>query len=235
MYFGLIVSAYGYAYFAPGIIQSFGYSPVQTQRTFSLTFHSPFNLFPLVSLPDLFTYNTPPVRSVPPWAAAFAFSMVVAFISDRARHRFLFIVLTCCVAIAGFAMLLSGLPNTAKYGALFLVTSGTYTALPLIVCLFNMNLGGHHRRAVGSAWQIGFGNSAGIISTYAFLPKDQPAYVPGYSICIAFICLSLLASVVYFVAVVVANRRRRSITNVGLTEYESTEMGDLSPRYRYMY
>ena len=34
MYFGLIVPAYGYAFFAPGIISSFGYSAVQTQREY---------------------------------------------------------------------------------------------------------------------------------------------------------------------------------------------------------
>ena len=31
---------------------------------------------------------------------------------------------------------------------------GTYTAMPIVVCWFNMNLGGHHRRSVGSAWQV---------------------------------------------------------------------------------
>jgi hypothetical protein len=46
MYFGLIVPAYGYAYFSPAIIKSYGYSPIQTQ-----------------------------LHSVPPWAAAFAFAM----------------------------------------------------------------------------------------------------------------------------------------------------------------
>lgn len=45
MYFGLIVPAYGYAYFAPSIIQAYGYSPIETQ-----------------------------LHSVPPWAVAFGFS-----------------------------------------------------------------------------------------------------------------------------------------------------------------
>lgn len=31
MYFGLIVPAYGYAYFAPGIIRTYGYSAIKTQ------------------------------------------------------------------------------------------------------------------------------------------------------------------------------------------------------------
>ena len=128
MYFGLIVPAYAYAYFAPGIIQSYGYSPIQTQ-----------------------------LHSVPPWAAAFAFAMVIAFVSDKLRHRYLFAVLCILISIAGFAIVDS--LDTAhhrhvKYGALFMITSGTYSAMPIIVCWFNMNLGGHHRRAVGTAWQV---------------------------------------------------------------------------------
>ena len=68
--------------------------------------------------------------------------------------------------------------RSAEYGALFLVTSGAYSAMPVIVCWFAMNLGGHHRRSVGSAWQIGFGNIGGIIATYSFLAKDAPFLEP---------------------------------------------------------
>jgi quinol-cytochrome oxidoreductase complex cytochrome b subunit len=133
MYFGLIVPAYGYAYFAPGIIRSYGYSPIQTQ-----------------------------LHSVPPWAVAFVFSMLVATCSDALRHRFAFTVFPICIAITGFAVLLNVHHNTSvMYGMLFLATSGTYSAMPIIVCWFTMNLGGHHRRAVGSGWIIGFGNIGG--------------------------------------------------------------------------
>jgi len=112
---------------------------------------------------------------------------------------------------------------------------GTYSALPVIVCWFNLNLGGHHRRAVGTAWQIGFGNIGGIIATYAFLAKDAPKYKPGYSICIGFACLSAAACCIYAVAVLAENRSRdKAATDLGLTEFEKTEKGDLSPDYRYL-
>ncbi|KAL9624472.1 MAG: hypothetical protein Q9160_001435 [Pyrenula sp. 1 TL-2023] len=208
MYFGLIVPAYSYAFFAPGIIQSYGYSPIQTQ-----------------------------LHSVPPWAAAFGFAMLVAYFSDRFRHRFAFCVIPICVAITGFAILLATHHNRPlQYGALFMVTCGTYGAMPVVVCWFNMNLGGHHRRAVGTAWQIGFGNIGGIIATYAFLKTDAPEYRKGYGICEGFIGLSLLSCVVYLVGVVWENRRReRSVEVVGgVTEWEKVEKGDLSRDYRYM-
>lgn len=115
MYFGLIVPAYGYAYFSPGIIQGYGYSKIQTQ-----------------------------LHSVPPWAAAFGFAMLMATISDYTKHRFAYAIFSICVAIAGFGILIAVHDNrNLQYGALFMVTMGTYTAMPIIVCWFNMNLGGY--------------------------------------------------------------------------------------------
>jgi sugar phosphate permease len=207
MYFGLIVPAYGYAYFSPGIIQQTnGYSAIQTQ-----------------------------LHSVPPWVAAFGFSMMVAWLSDKLKHRFMFTILPICVCIAGFAILITVHNNpNLQYAALFLVAMGAYTAMPVIVCWFNMNLGGHHRRSVGSAWQVGFGNIGGIIAVYAFMKKDAPKYIPGYSISIAFVCLSALSCCMYFVLCAWQNRRRdRSVRDLSLTEHEKTELGDLSPEYRY--
>jgi len=207
MYFGLIVPAYGFAYFSPGIIQSYGYSPIQTQ-----------------------------LHSVPPWAAAFGFAMIIAYLSDKFKHRFLFAVIPLLVTIAGFAILISVHNHrNLQYAALFLVAMGAYTAMPVIVCWFNMNLGGHHRRAIGSAWQVAFGNTGGIIAVYAFLKKDAPKYITGYSICISFVCLSLLSCVAYYTICSIQNKRRnRAVSDRGLTEFEKTELGDMSPDYRYL-
>lgn len=207
MYFGLIVPAYGYAYFSPGIIKAYGYSAIETQ-----------------------------LHSVPPWAAAFGWAMFMAFLSDRFKHRFLFAVISICVGIAGFGILITVHDNQKlQYAALFLVTMGTYGAMPITVCWFNMNLGGHHRRSVGSAWQVSFGNIGGIIAVFAFLSKDAPKYITGYSICIAFTVLSIIACILYFIACAWQNRHRdRTPVDVGLTEYEKTEMGDMNPEYRYL-
>jgi hypothetical protein len=124
--------------------------------------------------------------------------------------------------------------RAAEYGALFLVTSGAYSAMPVIVCWFSMNLGGHHRRSVGSAWQIGFGNIGGIIATYSFLSKDAPYYRTGFSICISFCCLSILACVAYGIALVYENRKRQNTPVEALPSAEEEEyLGDLAPTYRY--
>lgn len=127
MYLGLIVPAYGYAYFSATIIKTYGYGNIKTQ-----------------------------LYSVAPWAGAFFFAMVIATLSDLTQHRFLFTLLPICVSIAGFSILLAVTHNIhVQYAALFLCAAGTYSAMPVIVCWFQMNLGGHHRRAVGTGWQVG--------------------------------------------------------------------------------
>lgn len=167
--------------------------------------------------------------------------MLVAFASDRIQHRFAFTLLSICVTITGYAILLTVHTNLhVQYAALFLAVMGTYGAMPVVICWFNMNIGGHHRRAVASAWQIGFGNIGGIIATFAFLDKDRPRFKPGFSICISFVCLSAASCVVYFLAIWMENRRRDAEAasgkgkEDGLTEEEKEEMGDLSPDYRYL-
>lgn len=226
MYFGLIVpvsfacirihgrnmltppQAYGYAFFAPQIIKTYQFDAIQTQ-----------------------------LRSVPPWAVSFVFSLIIAAFSDWFRHRALFAIVPLCLSITGFGILVSVHDNLhLEYAALFLVVMGTYGAMPIIVCWFNMNLGGHHRRSIGVAWQVGFGNIGGIIATYAFLDADAPYYVKGYAIAIAFTALSGLASVAYLVSLMIENRRRaRSVRDVGLSDYEKSELGDLNPEFKYMY
>ncbi|KAE8423467.1 MFS transporter [Aspergillus pseudocaelatus] len=211
MYFGLIVPAYSYAFFAPSIIKSYGYDSVTTQ-----------------------------LYSIPPWVASFGFSMIIAFCSDRLKHRFAFTVIPLMIAIAGFAMLFSihGTDHrTAEYGALFLVTCGAYSAMPVIVCWFAMNLGGHHRRSVGIAWQIGFGNIGGIIATYCFLEKDAPLYKPGYSVCMAFCCLTIAACCAYMAAMWFDNRKRDNspVDPNAISDEQAEYLGDLAPTYRYQY
>jgi hypothetical protein len=69
---------------------------------------------------------------------------------------------------------------------------------------------------------------------FAFLKADAPKFITGYSICIAFTILAIIACVVYGVACWSQNKQRdRSPVDVGLTEYERTELGDMSPSYRY--
>ena len=64
--------------------------------------------------------------------------MILAYLSDKTRHRFGYAVFAVCVAIVGFAILISVHDNRPlEYAALFLVAMGCYSAMPIIVCWFS--------------------------------------------------------------------------------------------------
>ena len=64
--------------------------------------------------------------------------MILAYLSDKTRHRFAYAVFAVCVAIVGFAILISVHDNRPlEYAALFLVAMGCYSAMPIIVCWFS--------------------------------------------------------------------------------------------------
>ncbi|KZT18565.1 MFS transporter [Neolentinus lepideus HHB14362 ss-1] len=220
MYLGMIVPANGYAFFAPTIIKDLGYTSIQAQ-----------------------------LHSVPPWVCAFFFAMITATLSDQLRHRWLFSVGTAMLAGTGFIMLLCIPQNPhAIYAALFLIACGACTSMSLLVCWFNTNLAGHLRRSIGSAWQVGFGNIGGIIAAYSFPSKDGPYYRRGYSIGLAFVCLSIVSSTAYCIGITLENQRRDRIRAAdkeasekgsekisdGERQREKNRSGDLDVSYRYL-
>ena len=75
----------------------------------------------------------------------------------------------------------------------------------------------------------------GIVAAYAFLAKDAPRYIPGYSLCIASICFSAASSCAYLIGCMWENRRReKGASSSEMTLEEKQQLGDLNPDYRYL-
>lgn len=162
-----------FAYFAPTIVKTLGYSAVNTQ-----------------------------LHTVPPTAAALALCLIMAYLSDRTGLRSPFIGFGLGLIISGLAILITVHHTfSAQYAGLCLIAMGAFSAGPIIICWYVMSLDGHVNRSIGSAWIIGFGNTGGIVATFAFLAKDAPRYHTGYSILLAFVCLGSLATALYMACV----------------------------------
>ncbi|KAL3466920.1 major facilitator superfamily domain-containing protein [Aspergillus heterothallicus] len=214
MFFGQVVAGYGYAYFAPTIIHTYGYGEIKTQ-----------------------------LYSIPPWAASYVCSLLIACLSDYFGNRYIFTILPMLVGLSGFSILLNVKDtnhHNLQYGALFLLTCGCFSTGAVFLCWFGLNLGGHRRRIVGTAFQIGFGNIGGIIATYSFLEKDAPLYRNGYIIGLSFCCLSAAMSSLYLFGCWYENKKRDRLMAEGgpaaeITPEEEEELGDLAVTYRYAY
>lgn len=212
IYFGQLIGAYGYAYFATAIIKSFGYSPVKTQ-----------------------------VYSIFPWIVACCSGVIMAVFSDFFYHRYLFTLLGGLIAITGFAVLL-GVETTqihARYAGCFLISLGLYSAMPLYVCWTTMNFAGHYRKMVSTAFIIQFGNIGGIVATFIFLQHEAPKYTRGLSVSLAMCAFSLICGALYLGFIKRENKLRkqgaRDAQWDALSPKAKALAGDLNPNFVYQY
>ena len=154
------------------------------------------------------------LHTVPPVAAALALAVILAYVSDRLRLRSPFLAFCILLTISGLAVLISVHDSfSAEYGGIHLIAMGAFASGPLAVCWFVMNLQGHADRSIGTAWMIGFGNTGGIVATFAFLATDAPRYTKGYTICLAMTMVGLLAAGLYGFLVWRENRKLKTASD----------------------
>lgn len=206
MYFAMQTAGYAYAYFAPSIIQKLGFAPIATQ-----------------------------LYSVPPWAVTFVWCMLLAVASDYFARRAVFILGSLAITLVGLCILIGTRASASvhlQYGMLFLFVMGLYGSASIIACWLALNLGGHHRRAVGSALQIALGQIGGIVAVYTFLNQ-----LAGFAICLSFTLLAMVTCCIYYAGCWMENRRRdreMAARAVVVTREEKETLGDLALDYRYM-
>jgi sugar phosphate permease len=142
----MIVPPYSFSYFGPTLVKTLGYSVVETQ-----------------------------LHTVPPYAAAIALALLLAFVSDRVHIRFPFVLFCHALILTGLIILFNVQHHfKIQYAAIHLAAMGAYAGGPLIICWFIMNLRGYVERSIGTAFLIGFGNCGDVVATFAFLATDAP-------------------------------------------------------------
>lgn len=209
MYLGTCVSIYSVSYYLPTVLSQLGYSASDAQ-----------------------------VQTIPIYAAAFVVAIVTAWTSDRLQHRYGFVILGATINIIGYIILLAQATVSVKvrYFALYLVECGIWIGAPVEVVWLTNNLGGHYKRAVGCAIQIGMGNLSGFIASNIFITTQAPGYPVGYGVAVAMTVLAFVAATGLFLGLKKENMRRacgerdhRLRMNKDVLE----NMGDDHPDFRF--
>ncbi|KAH8674317.1 major facilitator superfamily domain-containing protein [Xylariales sp. PMI_506] len=209
IYMGIGTTGYAITFFMPTILLEFGWVAQQAQ-----------------------------IRTIPVYVVSAAGMMIVAYASDRLRHRYSFIMLGCFISTVGYGMLLhqGSLSRDAKFGAVFLVSLGGYMATPMALAWLSNNVSGHWKRAFSSGFQVMVGNFAGIIGTNIFLTTESPAYRTGYGTALGMLWLGGFAATAMFVGMRFENKKREAGERdyrLNRPESEVKNMGDYHPSFRF--
>lgn len=212
MYFGIVNTAYATAFFTPTILHQLGWTALRAQ-----------------------------IMAIPIFIAAAFLTLACAVVSDRIRHRFGFAILGCMIATVGYIMLLNQnqIPVGARYFAVYAITCGGYITLPVCLAWVCNNMGGHYKRAISSAAQIGVGNIGGIVASIVFGdPRDAPTYYMGYGVSLALVWVCIFSCTVLFFYLRRENRIRAKGERdylLDLPESEINNLGDDHPGFKFTY
>src|SRR5579862_8727497 len=122
--------------------------------------------------------------SVPPYACAFVFSLIVAYMSDHMKKRGMWLIIPFFLQVTGYAILVGVSPQNvgARYAAVFLASIGAFPGGPGFLAWGTNNVASHTARAVTSGLIVSVGTLGAVVATWTYLPADGPAFRTGHAI-----------------------------------------------------
>ena len=211
MYFGIVNNGYATSFFAPTILKQLGWTSIHAQ-----------------------------VMLIPIYLVACLVALVTAVLSDYFRHRYTFAILGLLIATVGYTLLLcqQSVSVSARYLAVYLITSGGYMTQPVVIVWLMNNLSGHYKRSVGAAMQIGIGNLGGIVASNIFLTDEAPTYPVGFGTSLGLLWLCGIACTGFLFGLRAENHKRDAGARderLALPFEELQNLGDAHPRFRFVY
>lgn len=211
MYFGIVNNGYATSFFTPTILTQLGWTSIHAQ-----------------------------VMSIPIYVVACVAALVTAILSDHLRHRYAFVIGGLLITTVGYILLLCqhAVPVSVRYFAIYLITSGGYVTQPVVIVWLMNNLGGHFKRSVGAAMQIGLGNIGGIVASNIFLTNEAPTYPTGFGTSLGLLWLCGLACTGFLLGLRAENRKRvrgERDDRLALPIKKVQNLGDGHPKFRFVY
>ncbi|KAK0445887.1 major facilitator superfamily domain-containing protein [Armillaria borealis] len=193
---------FGLAFFTPSIVQSLGYTAARSQ-----------------------------LMSVPPFATAFALSVVTAYLCDRFPVRGLVCIVTSIITLIGFIIFLTSSSAHIRYGSLFLSIPGVYATTPTLASWNSTNSAPHVRRATAIAIAFILSSVGGILSTWLMGSlSTAPKYVLGTKVMVAFSGGMAVGSALCLWYFVWMNRKKAKMLEKNIKGMD----GDLAPSFVYL-
>ena len=211
MYLGVSNTGYSTSFFTPTILSQLGWTAVRAQ-----------------------------VLSIPIYVVAAVACLISAILTDRLRHRYAFAMLGVVIASIGYIILLAQVYVSVgvRYFAVYLVMAGGYITQPITLVWLSNNMGGHYKRSISAAMQIGFGNLGGIVASNIYMTKQKPRYPVGYGVSLALMWVCAIACTGFAMGMRIENKKKERGERNGrlnLPPEEVENLGDDHPTFRFTY
>jgi len=148
------------------------------------------------------------LHTVPPYVVGAFFTVLFPFLSWRFDRRQIFFVVSAPLMMIGYIMFLASKEPMVRYGATFLIASGAFAFGALCNAQVAANVLSDTARSSAIGTNVMFGNIGGLISTWSFLPFDNPDYHIGNGLNLATSSTILISSILLLFWMTMDNKKR---------------------------
>ncbi|KAF9484525.1 MFS general substrate transporter [Pholiota conissans] len=185
-----------------------------------------------------FTVVDAQLRTVPPYAVAGVWCMIVIFWSFYINSRAIPIITSLVLNVVGYATALSTKNPQALYAACFFSLAGTEPMACMLLIWGTDNAALDTMRAVTAAAIAGFGTIGTIIAVWTYLPQDAPNFHKGHSLNLAAAALAVALVVLGAIYLRWENAKRdkgerNNRLRDGMSQEEIQNLGYRHPKFRY--
>ncbi|KAF3027782.1 hypothetical protein E8E15_009158 [Penicillium rubens] len=177
------------------------------------------------------------LHTVPPYIVGAFFTLLFPFLSWRFDHRLIFFVLCAPLMIIGYIMFLASEDPMVRYGATFLISSGSFAFGAFCAAHVSANVVSDTARSSAIGAMVMFGNIGGLISTWSYLPFDGPNYHIGNGLNLATSSTTLLLGAGLWVYMTWDNKRRDRVdvaaALAGLSQMQIQDLDWRHPGFRW--
>lgn len=119
------------------------------------------------------------LMTVPPYIVGAVFVVGTALLSWKIDNRNTIITYSAVPVMIGYIMFLASNNARVRYGAIFLIVTGSFNGGALTNAQVSANVVSDTARSSAIGTNVMFGNIGGLIATWAFLPFDGPNFPIG--------------------------------------------------------
>ncbi|KAJ5463264.1 Major facilitator superfamily domaingeneral substrate transporter [Penicillium sp. IBT 31633x] len=177
------------------------------------------------------------LHTVPPYVVGAFFTLLFPFLSWRFDHRLVFFVSCAPLMMIGYIMFLASEDPMVRYGATFLISSGSFAFGAFCAAHVSANVVSDTARSSAIGTMVMFGNTGGLISTWSYLPFDGPDYHIGNGLNLATSTTTLILGAGLWMYMTWDNRRRDKVDAaaalVGLSQTQIQDLDWRHPGFRW--
>lgn len=177
------------------------------------------------------------LHTVPPYIVGGLFTVLFPYLSWRLDKRLIFLIISTPLVMAGYIMFLASDASHVRYGATFLIGSGSFPFGALCNAHISANVLSDTARSAAISTNVMMGGIGGLISTWSFLPSDGPNFPIGNGLNFAASSTISLMSIALLLWLLSDNKKRSTKDLdqelVGLTTKQIQDLEWKNPAFKW--